>query len=285
MEIKRPPGTEGLNFVITTQALTVDENWSPRPGTLQIGDVIKRTISQRASAVPGMALAPTPNNAPAGVRVYPTVSDISDRTERGTFLGQRTDVVTYLIQKPGTHVMPALVYYWWNPVTEALETVKLASVPFEVPATTDESLSESGSAAKIPWLLPLIIGAIIALFIWQRGWIISGYKHFKAAIESPQRVAQRRLLQACRTSDAPTAYTAWCNLQHLDKPAALEQPATSTTFEVQSAIAELERYLYGAHHHRVWNGSILAGALSASWSQQPKGQRNPPSSKLPPLNP
>ena len=57
-----PPGAEGLSMLISTTALTVDDQWSPalsddRTMKLQVGDALTRTLQRRATEVPGYGLA------------------------------------------------------------------------------------------------------------------------------------------------------------------------------------------------------------------------------------
>ena len=70
-QIERPPGSEDINFLVTTDSLELSESWEPEPGPARVGTVFKRSIVQRAREIPGMALAPVPDAAPDGIRVYP----------------------------------------------------------------------------------------------------------------------------------------------------------------------------------------------------------------------
>ena len=69
-QIERPPGSEDINFLVTTDSLELSESWEPEPGPARVGTVFKRSIVQRAREIPGMALAPVPDAAPDGIRVY-----------------------------------------------------------------------------------------------------------------------------------------------------------------------------------------------------------------------
>ena len=54
IEIQRPPGSEQIGFLVTTESLEVTETWDSPPGPAKIGAIFKRTILQRASNLPGM---------------------------------------------------------------------------------------------------------------------------------------------------------------------------------------------------------------------------------------
>lgn len=187
VEIRRPPGSERLNFVIATSELKVTENWSLAPGTARVGDVIKRTISQQAIGIPGMALAPTSEHFIPGVRTYSKQPEIRDVTERGTFAGQRRDVVSYLLQKPGTHLLPGLDFYWWNPVSNELKITSLPSAEFIVVGLADSTTSASpavtGKYLKQLWAT----AGIIALTIIMRRRLVACFHLIKRAIDSTYR--------------------------------------------------------------------------------------------------
>ncbi|HAC92583.1 MAG TPA: hypothetical protein DCF63_18425, partial [Planctomycetaceae bacterium] len=168
IELKRPPGTQELGYLVTTEELVLVEEWSFNPDTVKVGDTIRRTVSQRAAAVPGMALAPLPDTAPAGIRVYATTPEISDRTARGAFEGHRKDVLTYLIQKPGIHILPALVYYWWHPTTNRLESKTLPALTLQVPFPENSEKVEAGDTTNLRWLAVSITCSLIAVVFWKR---------------------------------------------------------------------------------------------------------------------
>ena len=114
IEIQRPPGSESIGFLVTTESLDLTENWEPQPqpqpGPVKVGAIFKRTIIQRAAQITGMALAAAPTDAPDGVRVYPGQPEVTDKTERGDFLGERRETITYQLQKPGSFELPELSY-------------------------------------------------------------------------------------------------------------------------------------------------------------------------------
>ena len=51
-QIERPPGSEDINFLVTTDSLELSESWEPEPGPARVGTVFKRSIVQRAPGDP-----------------------------------------------------------------------------------------------------------------------------------------------------------------------------------------------------------------------------------------
>lgn len=281
VELKRPPGTDGLGYLVSTHELVLVEQWSSNPGAVAVGDTIIRTVSQRASSVPGMALAPIPNSAPVGVRVYATTPEIVDRTERGAFEGQRKDILTYLVERPGEHILPALVYYWWDPITNQLKSKTLPALTLRVPVPEDPEEVQAGSVEYARWVALLILGAMIACVFWQRSLLARWFHRLKSMVDSPEQANYRKLLKACRQDDGITAYTLWHQLHDLGEPDDTNSP------DIKAAISDLERHLYGSPG-TTWSGDLLSRALRQNRQLFPAlhwPMRQRAEGLLPPLNP
>ncbi|MBX3417259.1 MAG: BatD family protein [Pirellulaceae bacterium] len=279
LKIKRPPGIKPQGFVVTTTDLTVDEQWSPHAETIRIGDSITRTITQRAEAVPGMALAPASPQTLHGVRVYVRPATLTDLTERGNFVGQRTDEITYLIQKAGTLELPALTYQWWNPQSSRLETTILPAIVLTIPAEEIKNSDIADTTTSLWGSLSLLLGGIVIVTIILRRQFCDWLFQLRAAIWTPRRIAKRKLIRVCRDNEPNLAYAAWHQLQVLD-----DNIITPST-EMCLAIAELEQHLYGANPTSVWNGTRMLKALSDKRCLQSPHQTHEPRQIPPPLNP
>lgn len=277
--IERPPESETLGFLVTTDSLELEETWDPEPGPVRVGAMFKRSIVQRASQISGMALAPAPTRAPEGVRVYPGTARTKDRLERGAFLGERREVLTYLLTRPGSVTLPALTYVWWNPRSETLQSKTLPAVTFEVaPAVTAPALEETAAGRRVwPWLLAALLA--VALGAWQARSLASWARCSWKRLHPPEHVAARRLLRASGANDAAAAASAWnvwCGTQG---------PAFQPRSGLRSAVLGLQRTLFGPRPAERWRGLELARSfrehLAASKRRYPRGA----TSVLPALNP
>jgi hypothetical protein len=275
--IQRPPGSEGIPFLVTTESLDVTETWGPAPGSAEFGAVFKRTIIQRAPQVPGMALVPSPTTAPEGIRVYPGSAETNDKLDRGDFLGERRETITYMMQKSGTLELPALSYVWWNPKTEALESKTLPAATFEI-APQPAAQSETGNSRRIrPGLLAVVL--FIALLVWQKLRIANWAKQCWNTLNPPHRVAARNLIRACRRNDASAAATAWDTWQNTQD--ATFQP----TSELRATVIGLQRHLFGPTPTDKWQGTELACAFASHLTAAKTRSLRGNESKLPSLNP
>jgi hypothetical protein len=279
VEIQRPPGSDNIGFLITTESLDVTETWDPQPGSAQVGAMFKRHIVQRAPQISGMALAPAPTTAPDGVRVYPGDAETKDQLERGDFLGERRETITYLLQKPGSLVLPALTYVWWNPKTETLQSKTLPAVTFEVAPAPDAATTGNAGSARRGWRWLLGVALVAGLGAWQWRRLAGWGRRVWKTLNPPDRVAARKLLRACRYNDATAAETAWIgwrNTQDADF-----QPGP----ELHSAVLGLQRHLFGPRPAVSWRGDELARAFGEALAAAKGHSSRGHASTLPLLNP
>ncbi|RBP35372.1 oxygen tolerance protein BatD [Roseimicrobium gellanilyticum] len=121
----QPPGTEKLGMIITARNLEVKEEWHPDPATAKpkAGDAFTRTITFTAPEVPGMMFPPFQAAAVDGIGIYTKEPVVNDHSERGSLTGQRTDVVTYALQRAGIFTIPAVRFTWWDLESKSARTV------------------------------------------------------------------------------------------------------------------------------------------------------------------
>jgi len=278
IEIQRPPGSEPLGFLVTAESLEIAETWTPAPGPSHVGALFKRAIVQRAPNVPGMALAPAPATAPAGIRIYPADAQTSDRLERGDFVGERRETIAYLLQKPGTFTLPAMAYVWWNPKTERLESKTLPGVTFEAAPAPAALAARKRPATRRAWPWLAAAAIIAGAALWHARRPCGRGSQCRRWLNPPDRVAARKLLRACRRNDPAAAQGAWNIWRDMQDPRFQPSP------DLNSAVLGLHRCLFGPAPSAEWAGGDLAGAfarnLAASRRSVPK-----PLSALPNLNP
>ena len=273
IEIQRPPGSENIGFLVTTESLDLTENWEPQSDSVKVGAIFKRTIIQRVSQMTGMALAATPTDAPEGVRVYPGQPEVTDKTERGDFIGERRETITYQLQKLGSFELPELTYVWWNPKTEKLQSKTLPSVTFEVVAATGETID-----TRHDWWWLLAAALFPGLAIWQRRRLVMLLAQYWKKLNPPDRVAARKLLRACRHHDAAAAQAGWSQWLSLQEATFLAGP------ELRAAITAMQRCLFGPATAGSWRGDGLARAFDTERALSKTSSTGRPSPILPLLN-
>ena len=210
---KRPPETDKLGVVVAATEMEVTQTWRPASmGTVYAGDVIERTITRRATGTTAMMLPPVSADAPVGVRVYAAEPSVQDHTERGHSRAERIDTIKYQFEGPGTFELPDVRLVWWDPQVSELKanhclvtwfTSRGLSQPQPQPQRKQRS-----SPSPLAMLFFLGVGTGLAISLGSkpvRRWVA----RWRARRNNPEVLAVRRLLSACRSSDAPAAYAAF----------------------------------------------------------------------------
>ena len=151
LEVKLPPGAEGLATLISARNLKATEIWRPEPGSAKAGDAFTRTITFFAPDIPAMAFPPFTTPEVAGPGVYPKTPRLLDQSERGVIRGERQDIITYVCQRPGRFVVPAARFTWWDLDHHQLRNVDFPARTFEVavnPALPGVSLASVSSNSR-----------------------------------------------------------------------------------------------------------------------------------------
>jgi hypothetical protein len=272
LTINRPPNSDSLGFIVTTPSLAIEESWDPSPGPLETGAVLKRNIVQRANQMTGIALKPAPTPDIEGIRTYPGSPEVTDKTERGTFLGERRETVTYLVQQAGLHTLPEIRIDWWNPSTQKLERQTLPSVTFT--ATAPPAPPARPSRKYLAWLIVPISLALLAFANRER--IPIKARALYQRLDPPSNRAKRRFLSACHQNDPTTTRRRWEELRKF-------RPDADLSDQLRAEVTILLELEFGrSPSSQAWSGQALAEAYNMNFSELLKA-RTP--SALPNLNP
>lgn len=164
LNVRIPPGAEGIRGLISTTGLAAGQRWEPDTGPEKVGDAIRRIITFKAEDISGMAFTPIEFQEIEGVGVYPGEPEVSDKKGRGTLSGQRVEKVTYVFEKPGKFHLPGIVFYWWDIENGELKRIELAGKKFEIAAVPVREALQSPK--KMPlWLVAIGAGVSALLTI------------------------------------------------------------------------------------------------------------------------
>jgi len=164
LTVKRPPGVEPGQFVVSATDYQVTQTWSTQEERVDLGAVITRQVEQEVQGLSGMFLAPLPQAAPQGIRVYQPEQKLLDRENRGDLTGKRQDILRYRMERSGTVTLPAVVFRVWNPDTETLETHRVEGLTLKVKGALIPLTGPGG------WLrrgLRLVVLAGLLLLVWR----------------------------------------------------------------------------------------------------------------------
>ncbi len=199
----------------------------------------------------------------------------------------RVDSATYMLEKPGDYLLPAIDVRWWNPADGRIETAHLDAVALQVagnPAAQGTAAVSVGSARQSlnslfdfvadHWLLTLIAVAILALLGWfaprlARAVALRHQQRREAWLQSESYFFDR-LRHAARGGDARTAYFALLDwLQRFEPTAplhtveALKAAARDPALDRQ--INSIERELFAPDHNgAAWSPHQLLRRINAA---------------------
>ena len=306
-ESRLPPGAEGLSLLISTKNLDVKESWKPAvsEGNLQleVGDALTRSITLRADDVPGMALPEINMPEPDGMSAYPGQAAVEDDADRGSLTGVRKDSVTFICERPGEFVLPAISIPWWDIDADQLNRVLLPSVTVTVVESTsasqesdDEAVSESTSTSKMLLSGAAFVGALVALAIWFRNPLAAQMASWETQFAAwRQRLAESEsatfaeLKRACRANDPIAAHNAlmhWLQ-QRWDRAETVTIHAFTKRYDDPQLAHELQSLERAAVSRSTsWSGQpLIVEATRFRLAQVQLPRYSAADSSLPPLNP
>ena len=206
----------GESWIATTR-LDVNQSFDRSFEGLKPGDAIVRTINMSADDLPAMMLPDVVMYEMDGLAVYSKPSRLTDKVNRGVYLAERTQVLTYVFEKPGDYALPKQSFYWWNLESRTVEVVELESQllkvrgaaevgEVDVPISSRNGLSD---IAVLMTVLALIVG--VGVLVAVGNMLLHNLPAFfypSDRIENRQvseKDIRRQFVAACRSHDLSVA--------------------------------------------------------------------------------
>jgi len=192
-----PAGAEGMTVFFPTQKLSAKQAIEPAPDDLSVGAALTRTITQTVAGTESMLIPPVNFGDVDGLKRYPkppgTKNIMQDRA--GLVAGERTDTVTYVVNRSGRFKLPPVTIEWWNTTTQRREKIVLPAVSFSATAAREKPLFDipidalsKGGAHRIividrsrALIVAMILAFLLAL-IWAYPRLATRYKLAKRAL-------------------------------------------------------------------------------------------------------
>ncbi len=215
-----PPGAQDMTVFFPAPQLSVSQTITPRGTRVKVGDVVTRTITQRAAGTESMLIPPIAPVDVAGLKRYGTQAAtkniVDDR--QGLVAGERTDTVSYVVERAGAVRLPEISVEWWNTKTQRKETLVLPAVKISAEAAHEKPLFAipadplgKGAAhrviyldgARIGWGIACVLAVLLAVWAWP--WLAARWRAARRAVHvaveryrGGEHPAWRALLHAAR---------------------------------------------------------------------------------------
>jgi len=300
---KMPPGAEKLATIISTQDLKVTEKWNPEPKDAVTGDAFTRTVTFQAPDIPGMALLPMPELQIPGIAIYAEAPVVNDQIERGDFVGERTETISYVMETAGQRIIPAIEFQWFDIESKSLKTEQLPEVKFMITPSAGEQSSKTSAGVKSFKMLYVL--GIVFVFIagavlgrWRKNLMMYFQSWQKYQSES-ESAYFKRFIRACRKDDPKAALNAmmkWVDRVNPNRQTALLKQFTETwgESELASEVAVLQKYSFyqekesgSGKTNKAWSGKKLSQQMIKARERLNKSryEQKAMTEDLMPLNP
>ena len=254
---------------LPAQALTLEENWSIDPASLNIGDSTTRTLTLTARGLLGTQLPPLSSvqgavNIPE-LRFYPDQESIDQSELAEGLQGRRVQSEALVARSGGTWTLPEVRVPWWNTETDRLEfaTLPARTVAVTTIQTVDQTndLTIAPSASPADSTLPLWLWAVSAagwlvslalgILLWLSGRHTAGHSPTPGGATAKSGSVRQALVEIRKAAaqEDPVllrkAILQWADLHHERGFSSLEALARVSTESLATRLRAVDRSLYG----------------------------------------
>ena len=279
---------------LPARALTINESWSPQPGTVKVGDSLTRTLTLSAEGLSSAQLPPLPASQNSGLRSYPDQPQLSNQINQQGLLSSRQERQALVPNRTGMIELAALDIPWWNTQTDKLEHLSLPARQLEVIANPEQPAPTGNDPAVLlpaaegpplwPWQLACAVLSATSLLGFALWWRARRQPAIAAASQTgpSPRTLLDDLKRACQSNEPQAtrqALDAWARQQ----PETLAELAAR--FEpLSTALDGLNGALYSETGQQ-WQGEDLWRAVRALPATESLSVSAQEPSPLPPLYP
>jgi hypothetical protein len=297
LDVRAIPSTFSGAHWLPAKNLTLAEQWSVDPASLQLGQPVTRTLIMTANGLLASQLPELPAWPLTELKYYPDQPGLSDERSETGVTGTRSEKAAIIPNRPGKYVLPEISIPWWNITTDKLEYAVVPERTIEVmpgaaganapaaapqPQAQQPVVTESVVApapAEIPApdavVVPVTTGgpwkwisaALLMLWIstvlmwWQKTRTVAASTTSPQAGKGKVDSVARQVLDACKQNDAAATRLSLLQWGKLawpkNQPFSLIDIGARTSSEMAAEIKSLNDALYGKDS-KSWSGENLA---------------------------
>ena len=269
LDVKPAPASFPGVVWLPARELTLTENWSIDPESLNIGDSTTRTLTLVARGLQGSQLPPLSSVQGSlkipELRFYPDQESIDQSELSNGVQGQRIQSEALVARSGGSWQLPEIRVPWWNTETDSLQyamlPARLVSVatpaPLDAAAPSQPKTELSPTPQNQPLWVWILSGSGWIVAVLLAGMILmSRRQHSIAAATrktgnrdaSSLRQALVKVRQCAEQNDPASlrrAILVWAHLHHGKHFATFSDLASASSEGLTERLIMLDRCLYG----------------------------------------
>ena len=176
LEVTLPAALAEIDSWVAAPDFSVSQRVDRDLANLQPGDAFERRIEFRGEDVLAMMLPEFDEPELPGLAAYPAPAQLDNRSNRGQAVATRTRVISYVVEQPGSYVLPAQDFFWWDTRSQTLQVLTLDALVVEV--VGEVPAGKPATAKLAPRQLLMLVGAGIGLGL--AGWLLWRYAPWRA---------------------------------------------------------------------------------------------------------
>jgi len=297
LTVKPMPASMQNQDWLPARQLLLSETWLDEVSNSKVGEPITRMITLEAVGVTAAQLPSLPNDAIAGVNIYPDKAETQNLLIDDHLVSRSVETIVYIPTYSGEIALPAIQFSWWNTQTDTMEIAELPAKTLQVaaaggqkiatPPITEESIvQEPVTEADIltdvnngqmgtrnihwMWFIILLSVCLLSIVAWwlfyQRRQYNNSSSKYPINNQQALKVIKSALKKACFKQDAQTAKNQlllWARNHWPDQSINTLVALVSllSDKELVEAIKQLDQALY-ATEKQVWEGEQLWRAFT-----------------------
>ena len=245
-EARLPAGFTETGVWVAAPEFTVSERYEPAGAdaemTLDVGDAFTRLIEIRARDTVAMMLPALDFTAQEGIAVYVEPPRLENSVNRGVSLAERSETISYVVERPGRYRLPEIAVDWWDTGTGERRRILLPERSVMVgpvsAADPDTSVVSTAPEMATDWLkLLYIASAGVGIGLLILAWFRFGRR---TSAGEDSRSLEELIDEAVQTGDGRRLLSLLYRFidRHPGSPgslkdhvAALQQPEVTAAFE------------------------------------------------------
>lgn len=201
---------------IATDRFDIKDSFDKAPDELSPGDALIRTIKMSADNLPAMMLPEVTLDVIPGIAIYTKPPQLTDKVNRGDYIAQRTQTITYVFEKTGEYLLPKQSYFWWNLESQSYESVELDEYKFTITSITNKDAPGEQTSHSIDenmfarWITLFENAAVLVLLVLGVWIVVRRYRarHKSKTVEPPAMTEaglRKQFEKACAQDDKEKA--------------------------------------------------------------------------------